>query len=346
MTFQQRRSRLLELLTNDNQESILIVEPTDIRWLTGFNSSNAAAILDQEKLILATDNRYAAQARAVAKVADIELDLVVSGKAQAAAIARYQELVPHTIAESADVDPRPNPAVLAQARAVKDPDEISALRVACEISVAALTRLLPKITVGQTEVHVARMLELEMALLGADDRAFPTIAAAGTHSAIPHHLATTRELQPGDLLKLDFGACYQGYNADCTRTFVVGAAPANWQLELHSQVLEASEIAKRVVVPDCHGGEIDAAAREFFTHLGMQGLFLHGLGHGVGLDVHEYPFLTPNSSELITNNSVFTIEPGLYVEGKGGVRIEDTCVLLADELETLTQFDRDLLKLG
>lgn len=337
MSHLERRERLLALLEADQAGPILLTDPADIRWLTGLNSSNAAVVLGPEQLVLATDNRYAAQARALT----CDFDLVVDGKVQAASIARYREL-----AGSASLEPTTNSTAIVRARAVKDSDELVAIEQACKISVAALAKLRELIRPGQTEVEVARTLELEMAKLGAEDRAFPTIVAAGENSAIPHHSASTRELQVGELLKIDFGACFQGYNADCTRTFVIGAEPTRWQTELHEQVLAASVAAKQAVQPGMLGGELDLVARTYLQGQGLAEQFLHGLGHGVGLDVHEYPFLTPKSEDRLLEHSVFTIEPGLYLEGKGGVRIEDTCALIAGELVVFTESDRGLLSVS
>ncbi|MFZ1362268.1 MAG: M24 family metallopeptidase [Candidatus Nanopelagicales bacterium] len=337
MSMEDRRQRLLALLDDENEIApLLLDQPADIRWLTGLNSSNAVAILSPSHLVLATDNRYAAQARAL----DGNFELVIDSKVREAAFERFTELV--------QVAPEPvaQPEAVARARAIKDDDELVLIRQACEISVEGLTNLLPQIRIGLTEVELARMLELEMAKLGAEDRAFATIVAAGPNSAIPHHAPTSSKLLAGDLLKIDFGARVDGYNADCTRSFIVGAEPEDWQLELHAQVLSASEAAKRAVRPGLIGAELDAVARDYLLGQDVADQFLHGLGHGVGLDIHEYPFLIPNSVDVLEERSVFTIEPGLYVEGSGGIRIEDTCALIDGELVIFTDVDRSLKRVG
>lgn len=341
MSLVERRHRLLALLASENEAvSVLLDQPADIRWLTGLNSSNAVAVLssshDSSHLILATDNRYAAQARAL----DGDFELVVGVKVREAALERFAELTPDVS------EPLAQPEVIARARAIKDEDELAVIRQACEISIEGLANLVPQIRAGLTEVELARMLELEMAKLGAEDRAFPTIVAAGSNSAIPHHAPTSREIRLGDLLKIDFGARVDGYNADCTRTFVIGNEPEDWQTELHAQVLAASEVAKQTVRSGFTGAELDTVARDYLSDLGVSDQFLHGLGHGVGLDIHEYPFLIPNSSDVLEESSVFTIEPGLYVEGCGGVRIEDTCALIDGELVIFTEVDRGLKCVG
>lgn len=334
MAFADRRARLLHAAaqTEDPPDALLLSKPADVRWLTGLNSSNCVAVLSPRHLVLATDNRYAGQAREL----EGDFELVISPKVRPAALERFAQLEPE--ADEPDVQTE----AVTSARAVKGDDELASIRSACELSVAALENVRPQIQLGQSEVVLARMLELEMAKLGAEDRAFPTIVATGPNSAVPHHAPTTRELQAGDLLKIDFGARVDGYNADCTRTFVAAADPSDWQVELYVNVLAASEVAKQAVRAGIAGAEVDAVARNYLTDRGWGEQFLHGLGHGVGLDIHEYPFLIPRSDDVLTQRSVFTIEPGLYLEGKGGVRIEDTCVLVDGELQVLTEYERDL----
>lgn len=333
MSFADRRARLLQLLSEAGDHmSILIDQPADIRWLTGLNSSNAVAVLSDAQLVLATDNRYAGQAREL----EADFDLIVGSRVREAALE----------ASTAASEPKAHPTIVAQARAIKDDDELAALRQACDLSVEALANLLSQIRVGLTEVELARMVELEMAKLGAEDRAFATIVASGPNSAIPHHAPTTRTLQAGELLKIDFGARVDGYNADCTRTFVIAAEPEQWQLDLHADVLQAADAARQAVREGISGAELDSVARAVLEAKDLGEHFLHGLGHGVGLDIHEYPFLIPGSDDRVSERSVFTIEPGLYLEGRGGVRVEDTVALIGGGLETFTKFDRSLQRVG
>ncbi|MED6331620.1 MAG: M24 family metallopeptidase, partial [Actinomycetota bacterium] len=201
------------------------------------------------------------------------------------------------------------------------------------------------IAVGDREADIARRLEAAFAEWGADDRAFVTIVASGENSALPHHRAGDHQLATGDLLVIDCGAKVDGYHADMTRTFVVGAEPSEWQHEIHSLVLQAQQAARDAVAPEVVAGDIDAAAREPITHAGFGEAFAHGTGHGVGLEIHEQPMLSARSSAVLPENAVVTVEPGIYLPGRGGVRIEDT-VVVAHAPQVLTEMQRGLTRVG
>jgi Xaa-Pro aminopeptidase len=180
---------------------------------------------------------------------------------------------------------------------------------------------------------------------GATGIAFETIVATGPNSAVPHHRPTDRAVAAGDLLKIDFGALYEGYHADCTRTVVVGAEPADWQREIHGLVRAAQRAGRHALAPDVDVRQVDAAAREVITDAGYGEAFSHGLGHGVGLEVHEAPLINADSDARLADRTPVTVEPGVYLPGRGGVRIEDTLVVRAGEPELLTTTPKDLLVL-
>jgi Xaa-Pro aminopeptidase len=230
-------------------------------------------------------------------------------------------------------------------RVVKDDCEIEALRRACAISQDALAALLPEVTPGLTETQVAARLEYLMREHGAEAPAFETIVAAGENSAVPHHAPTARALAAGDLLKIDFGARVAGYHADMTRTFVLGPAAA-WQSELHALVDAAAAAGRAALAAGASVPEVDDAARSVITAAGQGEHFGHGLGHGVGLEIHEAPLIGYASTGILAAGTPVTVEPGVYLPGRGGVRIEDTLVVRPGGAESLTTAPRDLVELG
>lgn len=353
-----RRDRLRELMAATDCEALLVTGGPDVRYLSGFSGSNGALLILAETAILATDGRYRVQAGREAP--DLELivtrhlftDLLTAAadrglrqvgfdpaRLSVAGWRQAGEEVPSIALEPAQVD-------VAGLRAVKDDEEIALLRQACAISVQALGGLLDEVRPGMTELGLARRLELLMGEAGAADRAFDSIVAAGPHSAIPHHQPTTRPIAAGDLLKIDFGALFDGYHSDCTRTFVVAAEPLDWQTQIHEVVLAAQKAGIAALGPGASGQQVDVAAREVIEAAGFGQYYSHGLGHGVGLQIHEAPFLGPTSTHTVEARTPLTVEPGVYLPDRGGVRIEDTVLVLDGSVEILTDFPRDLARVG
>lgn len=232
-----------------------------------------------------------------------------------------------------------------RARETKDDAEIAALRRACAISVEALAGLLDGPLVGRSEREVARDLENRMLDLGAEAVGFDTICAAGENSAIPHHAPTARRLGTGDLLKIDFGARVDGYHADITRTMVLGPA-ADWQREVHGAVRQAQALGVAALVEGAEVAAVDAAVRADLASSGQLEHFTTGLGHGVGLQIHEDPFFAATHPGRLTDRTVLTMEPGVYLAGRGGVRIEDTVCVTPGAPEVLTPAPTELLEIG
>jgi Xaa-Pro aminopeptidase len=235
--------------------------------------------------------------------------------------------------------------VVEELRVVKDDSEIEALRSACQISVQALEQLQQGEFVGRTEQQVARDLEWRMFELGAEALAFETIVAAGPNSAIPHHGPTGREICAGDLLKIDFGARFEGYHADCTRTMIVHDQPTDWQREIYDLVATSQRAGRDALAPGAERVQVDRAARSVIEEAGYGDHFVHGLGHGVGLQIHEEPYFSPRSTGRLLSRTPVTVEPGVYLPDRGGVRIEDT-VVVAESPELLTTTTRELLIVG
>ncbi len=329
----------------------------NVRYLSGFTGSNGALFIGRDgNARLATDGRYLVQAAAESP----DLDVIESRRPapglvascrdagqsaigiEAAHVTLAQVRGLHTAADDG-VTLVETDGVVEALRAVKDAEEIAALRRACEITDAAFSDVVLKLSPGVTERQVADRLYSAMRAAGAEAAAFDPIVGFGPHSAIPHHQPTDRELGRGDLVKTDFGARYDGYHADLTRTVVLGPA-AHWQRELHAQVAGIQQDCRAAATPGALPSQLDTQASDAITAAGYRPA--HGLGHGVGLQIHEDPFLTPSSTAgELAPGMVITIEPGIYLEGRGGVRIEDTGVVTAAGFDPLTTVTRDLLEL-
>lgn len=355
MTTAARRSRLVETLAARGMDGLLVTTLVNVRYLTGFTGSNGAVFVpvDGDPVFL-TDGRYRDQA--ADELPDVEHVIgrdLLGGMASRLTGSTYG-VESHTLsvdAHSRLVELAPSVTfrgagrLVESLREIKDEVEIDALRRACQISTDALLQILAGPLVGRTERDVARELENTMLDLGAEAIAFETILATGDNTAIPHHHPTDRLLTPGDLLKIDFGARVDGYHADCTRTVVLGRAD-DWQREVYAAV-QASQAAGLDQLRD--GVEVsvaDAAARGSLDASGWLEAFTTGLGHGVGLEIHEDPFIAASHTGKLSSRTVLTMEPGIYVPGRGGVRIEDTVLVTAGAPEVLTTMTKDLLEIG
>lgn len=234
---------------------------------------------------------------------------------------------------------------LSALRSIKDDSEIAAMERAIAVAEKALKRIAPRIKVGLTERQVAAMLTQELLASGAESIAFGPIVAAGPNSAIPHAVPTDRVIRNGDLLVVDWGVYVDGYPSDITRTFAVGQIDPELQ-RIYEVVRLANEAARRAVRPGVTGREVDRVARDVIEDAGYGEYFIHRTGHGLGLEVHEPPDMSPANDQPIAPGNVFTIEPGIYLPGRGGVRIEDNVVATADGGRTMTSYSRDLMTVG
>lgn len=342
----QRRARLRAAL--DGHRALVLTSLPDIRYLTGFSGSNAVLAVGPDGDVLGTDGRYVDQVAMEAPdlTAIIDRDtlptvlshlgaqrLEVEGSMTSSDLLCCRAHDPSTVVGEARVAPL---------RAIKDEGELAAIARACDITVRSLDVLAGELRVGMTEVGVARRLEQLFGELGAQDRAFETIVGAGANSAIPHHQPDSTPLRQGDLLVVDCGALVDGYHADMTRTFVVGAEPEPWQSDLHGAVLQAQSAGREALRPSAGARDVDGAARGALEALGLGERFTHGLGHGVGLQIHEPPFLGPRATGSISAGMAITVEPGAYLPGRGGVRIEDTLVVTDAGARVLTEAARAL----
>jgi Xaa-Pro aminopeptidase len=354
-TAPQRRNALRDLLDGSRCDALLVTNLVNVRYLTGFTGTAGAVLIGStpEHDRFVTDGRYEEQARA--QVTDVER-LITRG------LGWLPDAVPadarlgleagsitwrdaRAIAD--DMGSRPVVPVVdavERLRVVKDEGEIAAIRAACAVADRALAATLPLIRPGRTELEVATVLERAMVDGGAQDRAFTSIVASGPNSAVPHHRPTGRVLQPGDLVKLDFGAQVDGYRSDMTRMLALGE-PEDELREVLALVTEAQRAGVRAAIDGATGAEVDAACREPIVAAGHGERFVHGTGHGVGLDIHEAPRLAADAGDTLRSRMVVTVEPGVYLPGRGGVRIEDTLVIRGGTPEILTTTPTDLIVL-
>lgn len=356
-------------MASQELDALLVSDLVNVRYLSGFTGSNAGLLVfaADTPAILATDARYRTQA--VRQAPDLELAVVracgrhLLERAAAAGarrigfeshvvtvdgyriLAETLEGVPQGGAARADVRAEliRAPGLVEALREVKDAGEVALLRLACQAADAALTDLVGGggLRAGRTERAVARQLEALLLDHGADGPAFETIVATGANSAVPHHRPTEAALADGDLVKIDFGALVGGYHSDMTRTFVLGA-PADWQRDLYSLVASAQQAGLEALEVGASLCEIDAAARGVIGAAGFADNFGHGLGHGVGLQIHEAPGINSTAEGTLRAGMAVTVEPGVYLPGRGGVRIEDTVAVGERGPEVLTRYPKSL----
>jgi Xaa-Pro aminopeptidase len=355
---QARRRRAQDMVRELDADAVLVTAAPNVRYLTGLASSNAALLLSADGTgILATDSRYALAAERDAPDLELLTERSVEGRLAAEAARRgvrklafeaHEMTVERhagVAAEAAGVTTVPFGRRIEELRMVKDQSELELLAAACRISAQALADVLPQIRPGLSERALASLLDYRMAQLGADRPAFETIVASGPNGAIPHHSPTDRPLRRGDLVTMDFGALHAGYHADMTRTVAVGE-PAGWQRDIYDLVAEAQRTGIEAVEVGAETGAVDAAARDVIEAAGHGEHFKHGLGHGVGLEIHEAPMLGYDRTGKLADRVPVTVEPGVYLPGKGGVRIEDVLVVTAGGgARILTSATRELLAL-
>jgi len=346
-----RLERFRQLLPEAGVDAVIISQPENRRYLSGFTGSAGYLLIGPDWAVLATDFRYTEQARQEApdfEVWRIDGSLVpalrdltrrrslrrLGFEAHAVTYQTYREWSRYLRGRGVRLVPLRG--LVEQLRAVKDEEEIGRIRKAAEITDRALAAVLETLKYGVTERELAWEVERVMRELGADGVSFAPIVATGPNAARPHHRPGDRRVQPGDIVLLDIGAGFDGYQSDLTRTFVFGR-PEEKFLEVWRVVAEANEAARRAARPGMPAAEVDAVAREVIRAAGYGENFGHGLGHGVGLVIHEAPRLGPRSEDKLAAGMVFTIEPGIYLPGWGGVRIEDLVVLRDHGVEVISQ---------
>ncbi|HEV7134360.1 MAG TPA: Xaa-Pro peptidase family protein [Gaiellaceae bacterium] len=342
-----RVDRLRALL----EEPLLVTNGKNVSYLCGFESSNAALLVDQERVQLFTDFRYISAARAVPGVEVVQtpravvsaladrLSGTVGFEATSLVYASYETLA------GGRLDLVPRHGLVESLRAVKDEGELDILRRACAITDRVFERLVDVSFVGRTEREVSWDVTRLFHEEGGDGMAFESIVGSGPTGSRPHARAGDRKIGAGELVVIDTGCTVDGYASDYTRTFATG--PLDGEAKEAYEVVLAAQLAGleaiRAGVPAI---DADGAARRVVEDSPFAGLFGHGLGHGLGLDVHELPRMSPETSDVLEPGNVVTVEPGVYVEGKFGIRIEDDVVVTADGIENLTGFRKDLIEVS
>jgi Xaa-Pro aminopeptidase len=347
-----RAERLREQFDGFGVASFFVSNRVNVRYLTGFESSNAFALVEHKRVVLLTDGRYAEAARAVEGVDVVVVDRefgpgVAAALPQIAAqpgafeaddlsFARYQALV------GAGLELVPTSGVLQGIRSVKEPEELEEIRRAARILDECYGRLAGETLVGRTERDVAWWFEQALRDEGAEDLAFDIIVGSGPNSALPHHHSGERKIGAAETVIVDAGARVDGYCSDCTRTFATGPLTEKLQ-RAYAACRAAQETALAGVRAGADSRALDAIARSEIEEAGFE--VLHGLGHGVGLEVHELPVLRPTAEGNLESGNVVTVEPGVYLPGLGGIRIEDLVVVTDSGAEVLTPFTKELLTL-
>lgn len=352
-----RRGELVSILKEEELDGLLVTHPPNIRYLTGFSGSAGVLAISSHETTIFTDPRYRTQ---------VELETggavaveIVSGhlwqrvwealsngrcldslgyESHRVSVRQANEFAEADLGETI----RPVDSLVERLRICKSPEEVRAIGDAARLAAEAFERALPQVKAGMTELHVAGLLERELRAGGSERHPFPTIAASGSNSALPHAATGSRELEVGDLLLLDFGAQVDGYCSDITRTVVLGRRADERQRDIYELVRSAQKAACGGIRAGMSGREADALARARISDAGLGDAFEHSLGHGLGLEVHEEPRLSKSNEEPLPERAVVTVEPGIYLRDWGGIRIEDDVFLSEDGPVLLSDGDNEL----
>lgn len=349
-----RLESLRHLMTDADIPAILVTSPYNLRYLTGFTGTTGLALITLDRAFFITDFRYVEQVKKqvkeyefvqnkgpiFAEVARLITELGIEDLAfeeDYVSFATYSDFV-----ELFSCDLSPLSGLIESMREVKDDDEIAIMQKAIDISDAAFKHILTFIKAGMTEIQVANELDFYMRGLGASDVSFDTIVASGLNSAMPHGVASDKIIEQGDMITLDFGCYYHGYVSDMTRTIALGD-PGEKLKEIYAVVLAANEAVIAAAKPGISGTELDVIARKVIGDAGYGEAFGHGLGHGIGLEIHEGPAVSKNYTKGYLPGHVITDEPGIYLPGIGGVRVEDDLLITATGNRVLTHSPKELI---
>jgi Xaa-Pro aminopeptidase len=355
----ERIKKLREKLNQENLDLLLVTSLPNIRYLCGFTGSNGILLISKDKAIFLTDFRYKEQVKKEVKGAEIkipqkelfsflpEINLLKGKRIKAGFEEKYltfqlyqrlKTLLPQVLWV-------PTENLVESLLVTKDEEEIKKIKKAADISAKAYLEILPFFRPGTKESDIAAELEYRIKRNGGTGSAFEPIVASGLRSAMPHARASSKMLKKGEFVTLDFGASYDGYVCDITRTVVLGNATPR-QKKIYNLVLKAQTRAVESARSGMKGFELDKVSRDIIKKAGYQKYFGHGLGHGIGLLVHDSPGINTKSQEVLKPGMVITIEPGVYIPGWGGVRIEDDVLITRNGCKVLTQIERELLELS
>lgn len=349
-----RLDNIREALDRQNVDGIWVTNDKNLRYLANFTGSAGEVIITRDKAFFITDFRYKEQAKEQAQGFEViihpgdlygEINKVLvennverlGVEADSLILATYLQ-----VKETFEAEIVPTNGVVEKIREVKEESEVQIIKEACEITDQAFDHILTFIKPGVTEIEVANELEHFLKGKGATAMSFDTIVASGVRSSMPHGVASEKAIEQGDMITLDFGCYFKGYSSDMTRTIALGE-PDPKLVEIYNIVLEAHNRVIEGTKAGMTGKEIDAIARDYITEKGYGDCFGHSTGHGLGLDVHEMPAISKRYDQPVTEGMVITDEPGIYVEGLGGVRIEDDLLIQKDGVLSLNKSPKELI---
>lgn len=350
----KRMDKLRALMQKEAIDGYLVTSPANLRYLTNFTGTAGLAVITLDKAFFLTDFRYTEQASEQVQAMTIiqhqgdvvsEIVKLVESEGISAlgfedAFLTYSEY--SVFEEVIDAELAPASGLIESLREQKDDGEIAIIEKACAIADEGFDHVLKMIRPGMTEIEVANQLDFYMRSLGATGTSFDTIVASGLRSALPHGVASEKMIEQGDLITLDFGCVYQGYVSDITRTFAIGD-PGQQLKDIYQIVLAAQQKVLEVAQAGVTGAQLDAVARDVITDAGYGEAFGHSTGHGIGMEIHEGPNISRSNDAPLKVGNVVTDEPGIYLAGLGGVRIEDDLVILAEGNRVLTQSPKELI---
>lgn len=350
--------RVQEINRQLNIDAVLISNGNNMRYVSGFAGETGYLYISDKRHAVITDFRYTYQAEMEAKGYEI-ITIGSGGYEEAIGDILRADQVKRLGFESEDmlfskyedfkkaldnVELVPIKDQITRLRRIKTPKELEYIKQAEAIGDKVFSEMLDFIKPGMTELEVAARIEYLLKLYGGQRSSFPAIVASGINSSMPHAVPTLKKIEVGDFVTMDFGCVYEGYCSDMTRTIVIGKANDK-QKEIYNIVLQAQLAALDVIKAGIKGKDVDKVARDIIYNAGYEGCFGHGLGHSVGLFIHENPRLSPAEDDIIEAGMVETVEPGIYVRGFGGVRIEDLVVVTEDGYENYTHSDKSLIEL-
>lgn len=348
-----RITNLRQAMSKTSIDSFMTSDRTSVRWLSGFTGSAGTLLVTDDTLLLLTDGRYGEQAPE--ETAGTEIELCVGDRN------RHKQVIHHELSRSATLALEadriswgeveelkeivkvalvPAKGLLSDLRKVKEPEEVARLEAAATIADKALAQVVLGLGDEPTESEFARVLDHTMLELGAESLSFETICASGPNAALPHARPSTRTIRSGDLVILDFGAVIDGYHSDMSRTYAIGDVDQN-RWDMLESVTAAQKHGCEIVRPGVKASEVDSACRSHLAKKNLSEYFVHGTGHGVGLEIHEAPWINSQSEDILEEFQVVTVEPGVYRPGIGGVRVEDTVLITPSGHRRLTAAPKD-----
>ncbi|WP_010238040.1 M24 family metallopeptidase [Clostridium arbusti] len=355
--FEDRIKKLRKSMELRGLDAVLVIGDPNRNYLSGFTGDESFSIITEEKALFITDSRYTQQAKN--EVKDYEV-LEYKGafpdffsdtikKLNVKKVGFEDNVVSYNLfsqfSSKTEAELIPMGGIIEEIRLIKDEGEIKSIRNAASIADKAFSHMLKFIKAGMSEKEIGLELEFTMKKLGAKDLSFPSIVASGVRSSLPHGKATDKIVEKGDFLTLDFGCIFEEYCSDMTRTVAIGE-PNDKLKEIYNVVLKAQEDVLKFIKPALNTKDVDSVARDYITKKGYGSYFGHGLGHGVGREIHEAPRLSPMSDVVLKEGMIVTDEPGIYIPNFGGVRIEDLVLVTKDGCEALSKSPKNLIRLG